>query len=81
MKKLTFTMDDSVADRARMEAACRHTGASRLVGGWLAEKMRPDAACERGLPQALKFEPIPSRGCPLTRNEIRTAAPCRTGTR
>ena len=40
MKNVTVTMEDSVADWARMEAARRNTSVSRLVGEMLAEKMR-----------------------------------------
>ena len=37
MKNVTVTMEDSVADWARMEAARRNTSVSRLVGEMLAE--------------------------------------------
>ena len=40
MKNVTVTMEDSVAEWARMEAARRNTSVSRLVGQMLAEKMR-----------------------------------------
>lgn len=49
MKNVTVTMDDKVADWARMEAARRNTSVSRLVGELLAEKMRHDDAYERAL--------------------------------
>jgi hypothetical protein len=70
MKNVTVTMEDSVADWARMEAARRNTSVSRLVGELLAEKMRHDDAYERAMREALKFEPIPFRGRYLTRDEI-----------
>ena len=47
MKNVTVTMEDSVADWARMEAARRNTSVSRLIGEMLAEKMRRDDAYER----------------------------------
>ena len=47
MKNVTVTMEDAVADWARMEAARRNTSVSRLVGELLAEKMRRDDAYER----------------------------------
>ncbi len=49
MKNVTITMDDSVADWARMEAARRNTSVSRLVGEMLAEKMRRTDAYQRGM--------------------------------
>ena len=53
MKNVTVTMEDSVADWARMEAARRNTSVSRLVGELLAEKMRHDDAYERAMREAL----------------------------
>jgi len=47
MKNVTVTMEDSVAEWARLEAARRNTSVSRLVGEVLAEKMRHDDAYER----------------------------------
>ena len=55
MKNVTVTMEDSVADWARMEAARRNTSVSRLVGEMLAEKMRHDDAYERAMREALEF--------------------------
>jgi hypothetical protein len=49
MKNVTVTMDDEVADWARLEAARRNTSVSRLVGEMLAEKMRHDDAYERAM--------------------------------
>ena len=49
MKNVTVTMEDSVADWARMEAARRNTSVSRLVGEMLAEKMRREDAYERAM--------------------------------
>ena len=49
MKNVTVTMEDSVAEWARMEAARRNTSVSRLVGQMLAEKMRHDDAYERAM--------------------------------
>ena len=70
MKNVTVTMDDDVADWARMEAARRNTSVSRLVGEMLAEKMRRDDAYERAMREALEFKPIPFEGRYLTRDEI-----------
>ena len=49
MKNVTVTIEDSVADWARIEAARRNTSVSRLVGEMLAEKMRHDDAYERAM--------------------------------
>lgn len=54
MKNITVTMDDPVADWARMEAARRQTSVSRLLGELLAEKMRLDDAYERALQEWLQ---------------------------
>ncbi|HEY4069372.1 MAG TPA: CopG family transcriptional regulator [Burkholderiaceae bacterium] len=70
MKNVTVTMEDSVADWARIEAAKRNTSVSRLVGEMLAEKMLHDDAYERAMKEALKFESIPFEGRYLTRDEI-----------
>ena len=56
MKNVTVTMDDGVADWARIEAARRNTSVSRLVGEMLAEKMRHDDAYERAMREALEFK-------------------------
>ena len=47
MKNVTITMEDSVAEWARLEAARRNSSVSRLVGELLAEKMRRDDAYVR----------------------------------
>lgn len=70
MKNVTVTMEDSVADWVRMEAARRNTSVSRLVGEMLAEKMRHDDSYERAMREALEFRPIPFEGRYLTRDEI-----------
>ncbi len=56
MKNVTVTMDDAVADWARMEAARRNTSVSRLIGEMLAEKMRHDDAYERAMQDWLSRE-------------------------
>ena len=71
MKNVTVTMEDSVAEWARMEAARRNTSVSRLVGELLAEKMRHDDAYERAMREALEFKSIgTSTGPYLTRDEM-----------
>ena len=71
MKNVTVTMEDSVADWARMEAARRNTSVSRLVGEMLAEKMRRDDAYERAMREALEFKSFgASTGRYFTREEL-----------
>jgi hypothetical protein len=71
MKNVTVTMEDGVADWARIEAARRNTSVSRLVGEMLAEKMRHDDAYERAMREALEFKSWGSSdGRYLTREEI-----------
>lgn len=71
MKNVTITMEDNVADWARMEAARRNTSVSRLVGEMLAEKMRHEDAYERAMREALEFKSLGfSEGRYLTREEI-----------
>ncbi|ALT76081.1 MULTISPECIES: hypothetical protein [unclassified Roseateles] len=56
MKNVTVSMEDSVAEWARLEAARRNTSVSRLVGEMLAEKMRHDDAYERAMQDWLHRE-------------------------
>lgn len=73
MKNVTITMEDSVAEWARLEAARRNTSVSRLVGELLAEKMRHDDAYERAMREALEFKSFGSAdGRYPTRDEIYT---------
>ena len=71
MKNVTVTMEDQVADWARMEAARRNTSVSRLIGELLAEKMRHDDAYARAMREELEFKSIgTSDGRYLTREEM-----------
>ncbi len=72
MKNVTVTMEDTVADWARMEAARRNTSVSRLVGELLAEKMRHDDAYERAMREWFERDSsFTSDGSPYaTRKEI-----------
>jgi hypothetical protein len=60
MKNVTVTMEDTVADWARMEAARRNTSVSRMIGEMLAEKMRHDDAYERAMREVLEFKSMGS---------------------
>ncbi len=56
MKNVTVTMDDTVAEWVRVEAAKRGSSVSRLLGEWLAEKMRQEDAYAQAMREALGFE-------------------------
>ncbi|WP_040327632.1 hypothetical protein [Acidovorax delafieldii] len=56
MKNITVTMDDAVAEWVRVEAARRGSSVSRLLGEWLAEKMRQEDAYVQAMREALSFE-------------------------
>lgn len=47
MKNLTITVEDTVLEWARIEAARRGTSVSRMVGDFLAEMQRREDAYER----------------------------------
>ena len=70
MKNVTVTMEDSVAEWARIEAARRNTSVSRLLGELLAEKMRHDDAYERAMQEWLQRDlRFVSDGSPYPRRE------------
>ena len=58
MKNVTVSMEEGVADWARIEAARRNTSVSRLVGEMLAEKMRHDDAYERAMNEWLSRDRV-----------------------
>lgn len=70
MKNVTVSMQEQVADWARLEAAKRNTSVSRLLGELLAEKMRQDKAYDRAMRAALKTAPIPFDTPYLSRDDI-----------
>jgi hypothetical protein len=56
MKNITITMEDDVAEWVRIEAAKRNASISRLIGEWVALKMRQEDAYEQAMRASLKFE-------------------------
>lgn len=71
MRNVTVTMEEGVAEWARLEAARRNTSVSKLIGEMLGEKMRHDDAYERAMREALEFRSFGrSSGPYLTRDEI-----------
>jgi hypothetical protein len=78
MKNVTVTMEDHVADWARMEAARRNTSVSRLIGELLAEKMRHDDAYERAMREVLEFKGMGTSSTPyMSRDEVNDRAASR----
>jgi len=76
MKNVTITMEDAVAEWARLEAARRNTSVSRLVGEMLAEKMRHDDAYERAMQDWLSRERSwQSSGAPYPSRTLTPGAP------
>lgn len=70
MKNVTVTMEDSVAEWARVEAARRNTSVSRMVGEMLAEKMRRDDAYERAMQEWLQRDvSFASNGSPYPKRD------------
>lgn len=70
MKNVTVTMDDAVADWARVEAAKRNISLSRMLGELLAEKMRQDDAYERAMQEWLQRDvTFRSDGAPYPKRE------------
>lgn len=71
MKNITITMDEAAAEWVRIEAAKRNSSVSRLVGEWLAEKMRQEDAYAKAMREALNFESWgTSEGPYLNRDEM-----------
>ncbi len=71
MKNVTITVDDSVLEWARIEAAKRGSSVSRMVGEMLAEKMRQDDAYAQAMRNALRFDSWGASDGPyLSRDEM-----------
>ena len=71
MKNVTITVEDSVLDWARIEAARRGSSVSRMLGEMLAEKMRHEDAYAQAMRGALRFESWgDSTGSYLDRDEM-----------
>ena len=72
MKNVTITVEDTVLEWVRIEAAKRGSSVSRLVGEMLAEKMQHDDAYARALREWLAdTSAFNSDGKPLpTREDV-----------
>ena len=58
MKNVTVTMDDAVAEWVRVEAARRGSSVSRLLGEWLAEKMRQEDAYAQAMREVAQEQKV-----------------------
>lgn len=87
MKNLTITVEDSVLEWARIEAARRGTSVSRMVGDFMAEMQQREDAYERaylawrtderswqaqGLEKAIARSASPARAA--GKNDLKTGA-------
>ena len=75
LRNVTVTLDEEVAQWARVEAARRDTSVSRLLGELLRERMSAEGGYERAMRRALGREPfLRSKGRYLTREEAHDRA-------
>jgi len=75
LRNVTVTLEEEVAQWARIEAARRDTSVSRLLGGLLKERMAAQDSYERAMRRALARKPfLRSDGRYLTREEAHDRA-------
>ena len=75
LRNVTVTLEEDVAQWARIEAARRDTSVSRLLGGLLKERMAAQDGYERAMRRALARKPfLRSDGRYLTREEVHDRA-------
>ena len=75
LRNITVTLEEDVAQWARIEAARRDTSVSRLLGGLLKERMATQNSYERAMRRALSRKPfLHSSGRYLTREEAHDRA-------
>lgn len=75
LRNVTVTLEEDVAQWARVEAARRDTSVSRLLGELLKERMTAQAGYERAMRRALARKPfLQSDGRYLTREEAHDRA-------
>jgi plasmid stability protein len=72
MKNMTITLDEEVADWARIRAAKCRSSVSRLVGEILKQKMQEEAGYQVAMNQFLSRGPVPLKmsGSYPSKNEI-----------
>ena len=75
LRNVTVTLEEDVAQWARIEAARRDTSVSRLLGELLKERMSAQAGYERAMRRALSRKPfLRSNGRYLSREEAHDRA-------
>ena len=75
LRNVTVTLEEHVAQWARVEAARNDTSVSRLLGAILKERMLHQAGYERAMRRALARKPFPKKdGRYLTREEVHERA-------
>jgi len=75
LRNVTVTLEEEVAQWARIEAARRDTSVSRLLGALLKERMAAQDGYEKAMRRALNREPfLHSNGRYLTREEVHDRA-------
>jgi hypothetical protein len=75
LRNVTVTLEEDVAQWARIEAARRDTSVSRLLGELLKERMSAQDGYERAMRRALGRQPfLRSDGRYLTREETHDRA-------
>lgn len=77
MKNLTITVQDSVLEWARIEAARRGTSVSRMVGDFMAEMQQREDAYERAYLAWRTDERSWHAAAPVAKTEARSASPAR----
>jgi hypothetical protein len=79
LRNVTVTLEENVAQWARIEAARRDTSVSRLLGELLKERMSARDGYERAMSRALGRKPfLRGRGRYLTRQEVHDRARLRS---
>ena len=75
LRNVTVTLEEDVAQWARIEAARRDTSVSRLLGALLKERMSAQSGYEKAMRRALSRKPfLRSHGRYLTREEAHDRA-------
>jgi len=75
LRNITITLEESVARRARIEAATQETSVSRLLANILKERMKENDEYETAKRRALARKPfLKSDGRYLSREEVHDRA-------
>ena len=75
LRNVTVTLEEEVAQWARIEAARQDTSVSRLLGELLKDRMSAQRGYEQAMRRALRRKPfLRSKGRYLTREEVHDRA-------